>query len=842
MTNNVYINEIRLPLESLLDLSIIRYRSSKLSSGHRKRLESVLSIQHGIISIFEGDILFCIPSQTDLASEKQRLIEILQPHIRGFKNTDLANVLLRNIPERVVERLIFAVIARQAAKQGIYSAFGRSFFKPTKQEGLLAHRVVDLTLQIEDGVAKLHLVPSFLALTAIDNSKREEFEDLELLGLCQFRTKCPKADSVGVCTFFQPGQIGYYAGEIPLASMPDDNRSKFLASFDGCPKLPTVEEVILVKATRKATKQYAYPKFMLTSRFSRVDLQSDPQLNRKYRDATLMNSSDRLKETVKWTREILDIDENAVPNGKVNLTFGTKRVALEFGIMEPLPIGVRIKHRYSALAIPEQRVIADKQRPQPLSYGGGWCFTSYGAYDRQDSDRPFSSVRPYLIVPNVEPVIAQTRKLFSYLSDGQYISRARSDQDFLGVNHPDSKKKYGTTFVNLWDIEEDIYLTSGTVEDYIQKAEDIKRDINRNEHRDPNRIVMIVAPSSVDSPIEDSLYHKIKKIFLEEGIPCQVVTQENLEGIDRETTAFGPILHSLWLNIYTKMGGKPWRLANELGNVHCFIGVGFGLNPKQLGNHIYAGVAHVFDKYGSWIDVASNWQNLSDEDRASLEGEQKYLQGTSSFKISENLTRNIVYEALKLYQQNQTKTQVPPKNIVLHKLGQVYECEIIGFLEGVTKVLGTLDECHLGILQIEQDHSARLYGDEHIQSRNDNRTVFRGTELVITDKKVVLATSGRTPRNPQRYFGIGTPQPLMLTSCQPSDELLAKYRCNTNQFYDVVTLSRHVMALTQLHWGSIRDNIRLPITALYAQKVADLISKTGAKVNSWALYHRPWFL
>jgi hypothetical protein len=50
------------------------------------------------------------------------------------------------------------------------------------------------------------------------------------------------------------------------------------------------------------------------------------------------------------------------------------------------------------------------------------------------------------------------------------------------------------------------------------------------------------------------------------------------------------------------------------------------------------------------------------------------------------------------------------------------------------------------------------------------------------------------------------------------------------------------MALTQLHWGSTRDNIRLPITGMYAQKVADLISKTDALVETWESYHRPWFL
>jgi hypothetical protein len=82
----------------------------------------------------------------------------------------------------------------------------------------------------------------------------------------------------------------------------------------------------------------------------------------------------------------------------------------------------------------------------------------------------------------------------------------------------------------------------------------------------------------------------------------------------------------------------------------------------------------------------------------------------------------------------------------------------------------------------------------------------------------------------------------LITSVLPSQVLMQQYGLTSSNFYGVESLTQHVMALTQLHWGSTRDNIRLPITGMYAQKVADLISKTDASVETWESYHRPWFL
>src|SRR5207244_1452151 len=118
-----------------------------------------------------------------------------------------------------------------------------------------------------------------------------------------------------------------------------------------------------------------------------------------------------------------------------------------------------------------------------------------------------------------------------------------------------------------------------------------------------------------------------------------------------------------------------------------------------------------------------------------------------------------------------------------------------------------------GILQIEQDHQVRLYGDAVLGDENKrvSHTIHRGAGLIMNEYKIALATTGRVSRGKKYYPGIGTPVPLLLTSKIPSASLLQQYGCNTAQFYSVDSLARHVMALTQLHWGSTREIVRLPI-------------------------------
>lgn len=848
MPEDVFINEIRVETSRVKNLSAFRCLTSGLSSGHKKRIEQLLH-RDGRVGIFEGDALFYVVTKPRIISdEKAELSSFLKKHIRNYSENNLLPVDLNNSPERVVERILFALISFQAAQKGIFVAFGRTFFKPTQAEGKLAHKAVDTTLKIEGDFIKMYLTPTYIGLVNILDTYRSQRFDLELVNLCQFRTPthCGLAKSDGSCPYVVPGKLGYYSKEVRFESMAEEKKSGVKEFFKNCPKIFEASKYILVKATRKANNSLAYPAFVVQAGLSKEDLTARAEIKNAFRKATLMWSRSRYDETLAWIRQIFTgINQSGPTTGSIQID--ELSLPFEIILVKPNRLQGQTSGVYQVSLIEELPVIIDKQDPQPKPQSGAWLFNNNGSYDRQDINRPFDHIYPYLIVKNDTNQTNQVRELFDSLTDKGYKAKSiDGDYDFPGVNTEDGRRKYNVNIRNIITEEENIYFVDGSEQDYLRAAQDIRREWNALPSRDPNRIAIAIIPEDVAEE-KISLYHKLKKIFVEEGIPSQFITQDTLKGIDDKTTAFGPILQSMWLNVYAKMGGKPWRLANPLGNIHCFIGIGFGLNPQATNNHIFAGVAHVFDRYGSWIDLASDTANVSASDLSSFEGLQKYVQGTSSFKISEGVTQRIVYDALKLYQQRQTQTQEPPRNIVLHKLGQVYESEVVGFLEGIRQTLGALNGCRLGIVQIEQDHQVKLYGDTAKGRRKEDKTVFRGTSLQLNEITMVLATTGRYNRSTRRgvqdyYAGIGTPQPLLLTSIIPEASLLQKYGCGLDQFYDINTLSAHIMALTQLHWGSIKDNVRLPITALYAHKVADLISKTGANLDTWLSYHRPWFL
>jgi hypothetical protein len=846
MNSAVFVNELRIPTGALSEVPLLQAQTSGISSRHKREVERQLGLE-GWIAIFEGDVLFTVPRGDAVhANEANALAKrIPELGIRGASSTTVRQLKLGQAPRHLVERMTFAILRNRAEQRGIFALHGSTFFRPSDQVEKLSHRCLETTMLVAADHVKVFLTPGYVALVSIEDTYREKLPGLELIRLCRFRSRsaCSAAYGNGACPIFQPGTLGYFDVWAPLAGLGDGDATIFRKRFDSCTHIAGTDRVVLAKATPRATKDVAFPGFAVFSRLAREDLAAYPQVLRQYRDATLMPSSKRWQETIRWLKDIFAISGTSLPPS-TTLNVAGIAVPIEFVINNPVTASANHVDGYSAVMLPAQKVINDQNDPIGKPYGGGWLFSSQGAYDRASLERPFDSIKPYLVVPDLPGVADLSRRLTQMLSDGEYKARTpRGDQDFSGVNRPDSQRKYGVQFHDPWKTEEGVYLLRAADEaSYRRQIQDVVREWGAGATKDPNRLVLVILPSA--STEESPLYYALKKVLIEAGIPSQFIALDTLRSLEREDSAFGPTLHSLWLNIYAKMGGKPWSLAAELENVHCFVGIGFGLSTDvEPGKHIFAGFAHVFDRFGNWIDVAGDSVPVSRQDLDDFYTPQRYLEGTSSFKISRAVTQGVIYNVLKLYENRQTKTREAARNIVLHKLGPVYECEIVGFLEGVAQVLGTLEQTRLGIVQIEQDHQVKVYGAESKDARV-SRVVPRGTALTMDSRMMALATTGSVerPGKPPSYHGIGTPQPLLLSTLVPSATVMQRYGLTGDNFYPIDSLARHIMALTQLHWGSTRDLIRLPITALYAQKVADLLSKTGANVDLWEALHRPWFL
>jgi len=88
--------------------------------------------------------------QQNLERDKQALFSFLVKQQKDLNLKQLSLVPLREVPERVIERLTFAMVSYQAMKQGIFSIYGHTFFRPTLMTDRLAHKAVEVTTCIED--------------------------------------------------------------------------------------------------------------------------------------------------------------------------------------------------------------------------------------------------------------------------------------------------------------------------------------------------------------------------------------------------------------------------------------------------------------------------------------------------------------------------------------------------------------------------------------------------------------------------------------------------------------------------------------------------------------------
>lgn len=146
MLGTISINEVRIQLNTLKNLSVFKCSLSGISSRHKNQIEYVLRNEFERVSIFEGEIIFALPlDQQNLERDKQTLFSFLVKQQNDLNLKQISLVPLREVPERVIERLTFAMINFQAMKQGIFTIYGHTFFKPTLMADKLAHKAVEVT-------------------------------------------------------------------------------------------------------------------------------------------------------------------------------------------------------------------------------------------------------------------------------------------------------------------------------------------------------------------------------------------------------------------------------------------------------------------------------------------------------------------------------------------------------------------------------------------------------------------------------------------------------------------------------------------------------------------------
>jgi hypothetical protein len=805
------LNEVRVSKSEFSSIRIRKYRFKQTQKG---KIGNPLR-EGGYIPVFTGDVFFVMTTKQ-------------QPEGKTFDDyfgTEVELQLQEEIGflelDEPIQRRFIATLIEEGAESGIARSGSVQFFDTNKVLFKGAFDACNVDIRICGNHFSIFLDPSVLILLPLT--------DVSLAGLEEGRPIIRLVNEDGVERIRgwghspYPGKIGYFSRlETEIATIDDDTP-------------------VLVKRYPKAEKEIRYPAFALYVPARREEVKpTRHQLQYHIRPLPFY----RLKRTKEWVARLF-------PDSK--MTIRDRTIAVEDRVVtyyEPASYRGKITSD-QALIYQETDLLFDRRavKTYPAQL---WGIVYHKPFDYNDGSREFSAIRPWVVVPEEEHLTRLAKGLCGFLASG-YQKREGTSFGDIQFNGMENQFKVPFNF----SPDEDIIQVDGSVESYLTEAENLLMRWKQTGS-DPSRIVFVAVPDlyggtddSEDEEQEtDDPYLEVKKLLVEGGLPSQMIEYNTLYDIEDPSVGYGYTVWTLALNLYVKLGGKPWTLNRPLDNVNCLIGIGFGRDSDAIQNQLYVGVANVFDEAGQWLSVSSEDKRLDEEDIDSIKEREYFLPETSSFKIKEDVTQRIVGKSLRLYKERHS-TQSPQK-VVVHKNGRIYDSEAAGFLAAVGEHIGNIQKARLGLVSIYKSNDLRMFGPPYGAGKRIVRlehTVTRGCAFIFDGSSAVVATTGKLfevrrgkPMGEYSYKGIGTPDPLIVERYMPPQELLDKYGLDESHFYTIQEICEHILALTKLHWGTMRQDIRLPVTSMFSQRIARFMARARIRAEESLKWTKPWWI
>jgi hypothetical protein len=823
MPDSISINAARVKKEDLDSREVSVIPSPRLSIGHSEALGVKLFATGGLVSVYYQNTFYCLPTKDG----QRDAVSVLSERIKDIGEIKENKIRFSDLGPVVRERLLIELFRHAATRASYFAIYDRIFFKADQNIDLFFTPSFELSVKEFQDSYGYFINPTTISMancTRLFDSLRDGDR---LIRLCSKRFECSQFIEEGRCKYSFPSYIGLLSGQ---KNKETEDFSDELENI-GYEECPGIEDddfgIIYFKRTRDAKTELGMPSFLAFRELTRGE-RSSFNIEEEFRKKLLPPSSVRYLQAKSILESVFKKDSITVND--LNLP-----INIELGKFQELSTG-------PTAGLEEPLLQFDPINEELCSIEPSSLFFK-GVYDASSATRPFGAIRPYVIIRRENRTGMD--QLLQWLSNCKtYTDRyGREKVDFAGPNHRYSK--FNCRFI--LPREEDYFYADPNA-DFIECATTVL-----NQWKEENdRIVLIVLPTSVYSEEEEgrygeyskpySLYYQLKKIFVENGIPCQMIEESTFSRIDKY------VLQNLLVNIYSKMGGRPWSLHSPLSDVNAFIGIGFGLNPREAQNHVYIGVANIFDRHGEWLDICSDHKDITEEERESFHGYDAFTERAASYKLSKEMAQKITEESIKRFRDINPQIGFP-RNVVIHKNGRLYTCEIDGIMEGLKTLekIGAAFE-KIGILSIIQDHNYKLFGNEESFEKGTrlikDRPPKRGAVYFLEKNEALLCTTGkfygeRFGAMKLIYSGLGTPRPLLLKNhdIEPKD-----YGMTELKPYPFIELINQVFGLSKIHWGSLRTDIHLPVTSLYSSRVAKVISKSGIERIHKPAAKRPWFL
>jgi hypothetical protein len=758
-----------------------------------------VSWEEGYVPIYSGpNCVYLMKTKRDAAS------------LPSESNIEISEDLdtFGELPSEIARRFIFAVLCRSVEPKKLYKGLGWQIFS-LNTRFKYGHYAVNIDIRDEKEYYSIYLDPTTFVLIPITEIRSDSLQVGRLLMKLVPSAYEDQIKEWGHSIY--PSHAGY------LVEIQRTNQN-----------ITTIQDndLIKVEKTRAPKKLLEYPAFSLRIIANLGEIEAlDPSKHNLRQLHPL--SSNRLKETEQWTTRFFPDDLLVINDRKISIE---SRVTE----LEKMSQYRRGNNRTtSSLWYPDVQLLFDPLGTK-TDYSQRTGLRKFSPFDENSRNQSFDRIKPYVIMPGDLDVQDELYQFLDYLKNG-YAKRQNAssgDEDFEGIER--------VFKIDLISPNEDdiVILDAGSVQEYEHAAQTLLRQWVVSEDKDKNRMVIVVIPEKYSVDSSHDPYIPLKKLFIEEGLPSQMLEIRHLRNLENPAIGLGYLFWNFALDLYVKLGGKPWTLAQQINNVHCLIGMGFGSTPE---NSLYVGIANVFDENGQWLSFASEDKELTEEERESLKNLEHQVVGTSSYKLHQDLTHRIINDSLEVYSLS-SRQNIATK-VVLHKNGEIYAPEALGFLQALSsKILDgakRLSEAKFALVSIIKNHELRLYGPPYPNLPWPMRnTVTRGSVRFLDENTAVVATTGK---NRAYYPGIGTPKPILVERYVPSEEILKNTGFSLDQIYSIEEICEQVLALTQLHWGSVR-NIRLPVTSEYAQRVAKFVARSQANADMLLKLKRLWWI
>lgn len=319
-----------------------------------------------------------------------------------------------------------------------------------------------------------------------------------------------------------------------------------------------------------------------------------------------------------------------------------------------------------------------------------------------------------------------------------------------------------------------------------------------NESEDDGQIVQVVTSKMV-------LHDYLKAQAMRFKKPTQIIRpgtydekkrlkRKHPSGEARQLQDDATRAWNLYIALYYKAGGIPWRLVRDWTQLDtCYVGLSFYKTTD--GDKLLTSTAQIFNERGEGVILRGGLASLSKEDR------QIHLSGDDAYDLLRN--------ALDTYRREHKNF---PARVVVHKSSIHNQDELNGF-EAALKGFSIEPE-QADFISITRSFT-RLY-------RGNRYPPFRGTFLDTGGQPYVLYTKGSVDFY-TAYPGMYIPLPLGFRCDQTSE---------TPKF-----IAKEILGLTKMNWNNSQFDGGEPITLRAARQVGSILKYLGPDYEPYYRYY-----